>query len=417
LIEKERIVNAAFAAWGDTHFTDTSLAQVSARLGVTKQALYRHVAGKDELLSEMEMRFAEDLDAVIDEFELTAAGASLEHALRHFIELLFDFFGEHPYYYLYLTLHISRSPDANGPRFRDVRDRHLRVLAGMLRRAGYTDEKQIRMAVHFLSMTGFVWMAGCFWTDEGRRRDSQDAAPEMDARRDLAMRIVTRGLFPDAAGDERGDVAFERVEAEAAVEPEELPERNRILDAIAAVVTERGFERATVEGIAERAGMSKSSLYFHFRNRAEMMASMLVPERDRLIELVESRVSRYGDFPSQLYAFMVVTATYAARSRAILTALDWMRFHRIRMQLDGTIKRRPIHTFLAERLSEADYVHAGLTETEVVAYLSHLIMRPVLEQSTEQLARGETIPQSIFESIRLLYPIVVGGLVEKENAG
>lgn len=231
------------------------------------------------------------------------------------------------------------------------------------------------------------------------------------------MRIVTRGLFPDAAGDERGDVAFERVEAEAAVEPEELPERNRILDAIAAVVTERGFERATVEGIAERAGMSKSSLYFHFRNRAEMMASMLVPERDRLIELVESRVSRYGDFPSQLYAFMVVTATYAARSRAILTALDWMRFHRIRMQLDGTIKRRPIHTFLAERLSEADYVHAGLTETEVVAYLSHLIMRPVLEQSTEQLARGETIPHSIFESIRLLYPIVVGGLVEKENAG
>jgi hypothetical protein len=144
---------------------------------------------------------------------------------------------------------------------------------------------------------------------------------------------------------------------------------------------------------------------------------MLIPERARLIELVESRTARYREFASQLYAFMVVTATYAARSRSILTALDWMRFHRIRVQLDGEIQRGPVHTFLAGRLAGPDYEHAGLTEVEVLAYLTHLIMRPVLEQSSEEPATAPAIPQSIFRSIRLLYPFVVGGLVEKEYAG
>jgi AcrR family transcriptional regulator len=415
--QKERIVNAAFAAWGDTHFTDTSLAQVSSRLGVTKQALYRHLSGKEQLLAEMETQFAEDLDRVIEEFETRAAPRSLEDSLPAYIDLLFGFFGEHPYYYLYLTLHLARFPDGDGRRFREVRDRHRRVLGELLRRAGYTDEAQINMGVHFLSTTGFVWMASCFWTEDGHRREVSRAGAEMDARRELAARIVMRGLFPDAADDGADGVPFEQIEAEAGVEADELPERNHILNAIAAVVTERGFEQATVERIAERAGMSKSSLYFHFRNRAEMMASMLIPERARLIELVESRTARYREFASQLYAFMVVTATYAARSRSILTALDWMRFHRIRVQLDGEIQRGPVHTFLAGRLAGPDYEHAGLTEVEVLAYLTHLIMRPVLEQSSEEPATAPAIPQSIFRSIRLLYPFVVGGLVEKEYAG
>jgi AcrR family transcriptional regulator len=195
------------------------------------------------------------------------------------------------------------------------------------------------------------------------------------------------------------------------VDRSELPERDRILDAIAYVVSTEGFERATVEKIAERAGMSKSSLYFHFRNRSQMMASMLVPERERLIALVDDRVSEYADFSHRLYAFMVVTATYAAHSRTILTALDWMRFHRIRIHFESAGEHRPIFAFLEDQLSREDYAHAGLNRIEVSAYLHHLVMRPILEGRPEV---GED-PESMLESVRLLYRFVVGGLVGKEN--
>jgi AcrR family transcriptional regulator len=259
-------------------------------------------------------------------------------------------------------------------------------------------------------------MASCFWTEDGHRRDPD--AREIADRRSLAVEIVLHGLFPNA---DRG-LAFERIEGETAVSEDELPERNHILDAIATVVTEQGFEQATVEKIAERAGMSKSSLYFHFRNRAEMMASMLLPERARLIELVESRVARYADFGSRLYAFMVVTAGYAARSHSILTALDWMRFHRIRVHLDDTPQQGPIHPFIAERVNGAAFPYPGLSELETVAYLHHLVIRPVLDRYVQNRHRDDTdeegsIPETVVRSTRLLYPLVVGGLMEKEREG
>ena len=404
--KKEQIVDAAFTAWGETHFTNTSLARVSSRLGVTKQALYRHVAGKDELLVEMERQFADDLHAIIDELETKTAGVSFSDAVRRYVELLFDFFSAHPYYYLYLNLHLAQFPGNQGPAFRRVRDRHQTVLANLLRGSGAVEPAWIDVAAHFLSMSGFLWMAGCFWTEDGHRRDAVLDQHELAERRELAVRIVLDGLFPDAPRR----LPFGEIEAAAAVEPGELPERNRILTAIAEVVTEQGFEQATVERIAERAGMSKSSLYFHFRNRAEMMSSMLVPEHERLMDLVDARASRFADFGSQLYAFMVVTASYAAQSRSILTALDWMRFHRIRVQIGSVPQRRPIHGFLAERLAREDFAHPRLDELEVVAYLHHLVMRPVLERGTGEEPSADSGLQHIFKPIRLLYPMVVGGL-------
>lgn len=403
---KEQIVNAAFTAWGETHFTNTSLARVSLRLGVTKQALYRHVAGKDELLAEMERQFSDDLHAVIDELDAKTAGVSFSDAVRRYVELLFDFFSAHPYYYLYLNLHLAQFPGNQGPAFRRVRDRHQTVIANLLRSSAADDPEWISVAAHFLSMSGFLWMAGCFWTEDGHRRDAVFDQHEIAERRELAVRIVLDGLFPEAPQH----LPFAEIEAAAAVEPGELPERNRILTAIADVVTEQGFEQATVERIAERAGMSKSSLYFHFRNRAEMMSSMLVPEHERLMDLVDARVSRFTDFGEQLYAFMVVTASYAAQSRSILTALDWMRFHRIRVQIGSVPQRRPIHGFLAERLAREDFAHPRLDELEVVAYLHHLIMRPVLERGTGEEPSADSGLQHIFKPIRLLYPMVVGGL-------
>jgi AcrR family transcriptional regulator len=404
--KKEQIVDAAFTAWGETHFTNTSLARVSSRLGLTKQALYRHVAGKDELLVEMERQFADDLHAIIDELETKTAGVSFSDAVRRYVELLFDFFSAHPYYYLYLNLHLAQFPGNQGRDFRRVRDRHQTVLANLLRRSGAAEPAWIDVAAHFLSMSGFLWMAGCFWTEDGHRRDAVLDQHELAERRELAVRIVLDGLFPDAPRR----LPFGEIEAAAAVEPGELPERNRILTAIAEVVTEQGFEQATVERIAERAGMSKSSLYFHFRNRAEMMSSMLVPEHERLMDLVDARASRFADFGSQLYAFVVVTASYAAQSRSILTALDWMRFHRIRVQIGSVPQRRPIHSFLAERLAREDFAHPRLDELEVVAYLHHLVMRPVLERGTGKEPSADAGLQHIFKPIRLLYPMVVGGL-------
>lgn len=406
-MQMDQIVNAAFTSWGDTHFTDTGLSRVSEQLGVTKQALYRHISGKAQLLEEMERQFAGDLSAVLDRFEAEIHEATLSRIVELYVDLVFGFFQHHPYYYLYLTLHLTQFRTNQGPDFEEVSARHRRVLGEVMSRFGFDETWDNNMAVHFLSMSGFLWMGGCFWTADGHPRDAAEYPRQIEARRELAARLISGGLFPDAAAD----IDFAGVEATCAVAYHELPERNRILNAIAEVVTKEGFEQATVEKIADSAGMSKSSLYYHFRNRTQMVASMLVPERDRLLSLVEDRVSAYTEFSYRLYAFMVVTASYAVHSRSILTALDWMRFHRIRVRLEDEPDYGLIYEFLAEPLERTGYTRAGLSELEVAAYLHHLVIRPVLQ---EELGAGNT-PGEMLQNIRLLYRMVVGGIVEKES--
>jgi hypothetical protein len=119
---------------------------------------------------------------------------------------------------------------------------------------------------------------------------------------------------------------------------------------------------------------------------------------------------------------MVVTASYAAQSRSILTALDWMRFHRIRVHLDDTPQHGSIHPFIAERINGPDFPYAGLSELETVAYLHHLVIRPVLDRYVQNGHRDDTddvgdTPESVVRRTRLLYPLVVGGLMEKEREG
>jgi hypothetical protein len=147
-----------------------------------------------------------------------------------------------------------------------------------------------------------------------------------------------------------------------------------------------------------------------------MMAAILVPEREQLMELVAERARAYGDFSRRLYALMVVTATYAAQSRSLLTALEWMRFHRIRLHFDTEPGYRPAHGFLAEPLARSDYARAGLSEVEVAAYLHHLVIRPVLQREvTTADDRRE-----MFRRQRLLYRMVTSGLAgvaEKERKG
>ncbi len=54
--------------------------------------------------------------------------------------------------------------------------------------------------------------------------------------------------------------------------------RQSLLDAAASVFAERGYHGATLDAIAERAGLSKGSVYHNFSSKHELFATLL-PER------------------------------------------------------------------------------------------------------------------------------------------
>lgn len=63
--------------------------------------------------------------------------------------------------------------------------------------------------------------------------------------------------------------------------------RRHILAAAAEVFAEAGYERATLEAVGERVGLSKASLYYYVASKEELLAHLLVD----VIELMDREIS------------------------------------------------------------------------------------------------------------------------------
>ena len=63
--------------------------------------------------------------------------------------------------------------------------------------------------------------------------------------------------------------------------------RERLVDAAFALFGERGFERTTVEDIAERAGVGRTTFFRHFGSKEQV----IFPDHDGLLEAIRSRLA------------------------------------------------------------------------------------------------------------------------------
>ncbi|MDO7869461.1 TetR/AcrR family transcriptional regulator [Nocardioides jiangxiensis] len=96
--------------------------------------------------------------------------------------------------------------------------------------------------------------------------------------------------------------------------------RERILDAAAQVLREHGPRPRLITTIAERAQVSRPTLYRHFRDRTELYDSLMRAELQRVVEEVVQRAETSAD-PFQDYVNLVVDMVTEAREHPALRAI------------------------------------------------------------------------------------------------
>lgn len=67
--------------------------------------------------------------------------------------------------------------------------------------------------------------------------------------------------------------------------------RNRILDAAEHLFSDRGVSRTSLEDIAQAASVTRGAIYWHFRDKGDVLAAML----NRVMLPTEAMVARSGD--------------------------------------------------------------------------------------------------------------------------
>jgi AcrR family transcriptional regulator len=89
-------------------------------------------------------------------------------------------------------------------------------------------------------------------------------------------------------------------------------QRERLIDAFAQVVSEKGFRASTVEDIARLAAVSRNVFYEQFGGKDECFIATYEVIRGHLLELVEEEVGRYASYPERLVAALAVGLRYFA---------------------------------------------------------------------------------------------------------
>lgn len=126
--------------------------------------------------------------------------------------------------------------------------------------------------------------------------------------------VLMKALLPDsnaASGETRGETRGEsRGETRARGRPRSAVAHRAILDAAIEILAEGGIESVTVEGIAARARVAKTTIYRRWPNKelllVEAVSSVVRGEealpdhgniRDDLLDLARSVRTRYADGP------------------------------------------------------------------------------------------------------------------------
>lgn len=118
--------------------------------------------------------------------------------------------------------------------------------------------------------------------------------------------------------------------------------RTRILKTALTLFVEKGYERTTFEDIAKRIRLTKGAVYWHFKNKPDLLAALLV----KMIEEHNERIKGKLPEPSTLEG---LRDHFVARAEWTLNAPDKRKFFRMMQQLDwGARKFVPVRQRLQE---------------------------------------------------------------------
>ncbi len=341
---KDEIIDAAFRAWGSDGFRTNSLSAVSTELGVTKPALYKHFKAKELLLEAVSDRFFDRYCSVLkDSFYYEASSLAsktedIDRLLANFLEM-FACDWEGFVYYLSVVLGL---PNPHERIRRELEARGLRLPQDRPFGSGDT------ILPHFALSSGLFSLALFHGARANRSEKPEIAAAAAATGR--ARDLVHRGI------DYKKPVAidYRLIESRAMIRTEERGEVDRLLGAIAAAVAESGPWKASMELAAKKAGLSKSGLYAHFKDREDMLSSMFESEYEGIASVLGPRIEACGGLPDRLYSAMATTAAYLKGRPEVLAALDWVRAQRIDIRVAFPERILSHYGFLAKAAEDGD---------------------------------------------------------------
>ena len=316
------IVEAAFKVWGRDFYRKTSLSQLAGELGVSKPALYRHFENKQALTEAMTERFLDDFAAYTRaDFERAQQTEDADEGIFTIIRSISGFFARNVYALLFSLINIyDRILDGRAISQRlKTRGVDMGILNGIIEKKYDVELSVIHMI--FASLTFF--MAYFHKTEKSFEKPlSEEKIEDMLS---VTCKVIKQGLGYSAKKIDAVD--FEKQEAK--IGAPENAEIEPLFKAVAETVAEVGPWDASMDMVAKRLGLTKSSLYGHFKNRKDMLRRLFSGEFRRIIKFAQQGIA-LSDIPEeQLYLGLFAITVYFRSHPEFMISLDWLRTRKL----------------------------------------------------------------------------------------
>lgn len=274
---RRTILDATLRIAGERGYVGTTLAQVTKASGLPASSVYWHFRNKDELLAdalEHGFRLWDDTTPPWSDFDAT----------RPRVDALVDELGnlarrldEEPgFWRMGLMIALETGP-AVGER---PRERFLAVRAAALGRLSTWweqslateddgDEPARAHRAQILALLTLVAMDGLFLAHQSDTEEDLQPPVRLLA---LGLDAVARHLMSGRSLPRTGRAP---APAPHLVDADPDSGRSRLLRAAAEVAAESGYDGASISRICERAGLPASSLYWHFKDKDDLLAAVI----------------------------------------------------------------------------------------------------------------------------------------------
>ena len=185
---------------------------------------------------------------------------------------------------------------------------------------------------------------------------------------------------------------------------------SEILAAARSEFASKGFANATVDGIADRAGVAKGTVYLYFSSKNDLFLELL---RQGILELHENarrEINAATDARGKLRAFLHARIEYCSRNRDFFR-IYYTEFLRMQARMAG---ERPEFQDLYEeqaRLLES-ILQAGIVSGQFCIFDVHKVARLTYEVIRAAVAQHvlEWPDNAVEDTTELTLGIILGGI-------
>ena len=332
--KKREIIKTAFEIWGKTGFFNTSLKDVAVKFNMTKQGLLRHFGTKDNMLKEIANYFFENYNSMLQEaISIKVENFTLKDFIKFYIQKHFNFFLDYIPFFFYFVSPISKKYFIQNIFLSEYRKKEEKEILQKL----FLKENCWLKSYDSFFLLRYIYIVMFFLIIKEikslfySKKDFIISITSIEEKqKGLLIENLSNIIINGFSSKKYIPIDFSKIEKEYEVKKEEIPQRDRIFDAIVKVISETSIWEASIEKIAKELGMNKSTLFYYFRNKKEMFDGLLFEEISRNNNLFLSKIDKNMNFYELLYANMVFDRSYFLKDIKSLYYFDWLHFQKIK---------------------------------------------------------------------------------------